>query len=163
MRKIILLLALAFIQCEQPQTKTEQQNDEPSFGIVIHGGAGTILKKNMTPELEKEYRTVLAQAIEVGHAILKEGGSSQEAVEKTIHVMENSPLFNAGKGAVLIIPILDECVLFIKEYAAGVDDYMITLPKGRIDENEDMYAAANRELKEEVGYKYNNIFKSKRY
>lgn len=101
MRKIIFLLALAFIQCEQPQTKTEQQHDEPSFGIVIHGGAGTILKKNMTPELEKEYRAVLAQAIEVGHAILKEGGSSQEAVEKTIHVMENSPLFNAGKGAVL--------------------------------------------------------------
>ena len=101
MRKIILLLALAFIQCEQPQTKTEQQHDEPSFGIVIHGGAGTILKKNMTPELEKEYHAVLAQAIEVGHAILKEGGSSQEAVEKTIHVMENSPLFNAGKGAVL--------------------------------------------------------------
>lgn len=101
MRKIIFLLALAFIQCEQPQTKTEQQHDEPSFGIVIHGGAGTILKKNMTPELEKEYRAVLAQAIEVGHAILKEGGSSQQAVEKTIHVMENSPLFNAGKGAVL--------------------------------------------------------------
>lgn len=101
MRKIIFLLAFAFIQCEQPQTKTEQQHDEPSFGIVIHGGAGTILKKNMTPELEKEYRAVLAQAIEVGHAILKEGGSSQEAVEKTIHVMENSPLFNAGKGAVL--------------------------------------------------------------
>ena len=101
MRKIIFLLALAFIQCEQPQTKTEQQHDEPSFGIVIHGGAGTILKKNMTPELEKEYRAVLAQAIEVGHAILNEGGSSQQAVEKTIHVMENSPLFNAGKGAVL--------------------------------------------------------------
>ena len=101
MRKIILFLALAFIQCEQPSKKTEQQNNEPSFGIVIHGGAGTILKKNMTPELEKEYRAVLAQAIEVGHAILKEGGSSQEAVEKTIHVMENSPLFNAGKGAVL--------------------------------------------------------------
>ena len=101
MRKIIFLLAFAFIQCEQPQTKTGQQHDEPSFGIVIHGGAGTILKKNMTPELEKEYRAVLAQAIEVGHAILKEGGSSQEAVEKTIHVMENSPLFNAGKGAVL--------------------------------------------------------------
>ena len=101
MRKIIFLLALAFIQCEQPQTKTEQQHDEPSFGIVIHGGAGTILKKNMTPELEKQYRAVLAQAIEVGHAILNEGGSSQEAVEKTINVMENSPLFNAGKGAVL--------------------------------------------------------------
>ena len=58
---------------------------------------------------------------------------------------------------ILIIPILDECVLFIKEYAAGVDDYMITLPKGKIDDNEDMYAAANRELQEEVGYKSHNI------
>ena len=55
----------------------------------------------MTPEMEKEYRAVLAQAIEVGHAILKAGGTSQEAVEKTIWVMEDSPLFNAGKGAVL--------------------------------------------------------------
>ena len=48
--------------------------------------------------MEKEYRAVLAQAIEVGHAILKAGGTSQEAVEKTIWVMEDSPLFNAGKG-----------------------------------------------------------------
>jgi beta-aspartyl-peptidase (threonine type) len=55
----------------------------------------------MTPEKEQEYRAVLAEAIQVGHRILKAGGSSQEAVEKTIHVMEDSPLFNAGKGAVL--------------------------------------------------------------
>ena len=59
------------------------------------------LRKNMTPEKEQEYRAVLAEAIQVGHRILKAGGSSQEAVEKTIHVMEESPLFNAGKGAVL--------------------------------------------------------------
>ena len=74
---------------------------QPTFGIVIHGGAGTILKENMTPEMEHAYENKLAEAISVGHKILKEGGSSQEAVEKTIHVMENSPLFNSGKGAVL--------------------------------------------------------------
>ena len=78
-----------------------KDNHEPTFGIVIHGGAGTILRKNMTPEKEQEYRAVLAEVIQVGHRILKAGGSSQEAVEKTIHVMEESPLFNAGKGAVL--------------------------------------------------------------
>ena len=101
MRLLIILLAIVSIQCQQSSTKTEQNKSESTFGIVIHGGAGTILKKNMTPEMEKEYRAVLAQAIEVGHAILKAGGTSQEAVEKTIWVMEDSPLFNAGRGAVL--------------------------------------------------------------
>lgn len=101
MRLLIILLAIVSIQCQQSSTKTEQKKSESTFGIVIHGGAGTILKKNMTPEMEKEYRAVLAQAIEVGHAILKAGGTSQEAVEKTIWVMEDSPLFNAGRGAVL--------------------------------------------------------------
>ena len=71
------------------------------IGIVIHGGAGTILCKNMTPEKEAAYRKVLGEAVQVGYQILKKGGSSQEAVEKTIHVMEDSHLFNAGKGAVL--------------------------------------------------------------
>ena len=100
MRFLFLSLVVLFIQCEQVQDQSKQPQ-EPPFGIVIHGGAGTILKENMTPELEKEYRKVLAEAVEVGHSILKAGGTSQEAVEKTIHVMEDSPLFNAGKGAVL--------------------------------------------------------------
>ena len=100
MRYLFLSIAFLFIQCEQVQDQPKQPQ-EPPFGIVIHGGAGTILKENMTPELEKEYRKVLAEAVEVGHSILKAGGTSQEAVEKTIHVMEDSPLFNAGKGAVL--------------------------------------------------------------
>jgi beta-aspartyl-peptidase (threonine type) len=98
MKKIVLLVALTLISC-QPQP--EKENKTPNFGIVIHGGAGTILRKNMTPEMEAQYRETLALAIQTGHAILKAGGSSQEAVEKTIHVMEDSPLFNAGKGAVL--------------------------------------------------------------
>lgn len=74
---------------------------EPPFGIVIHGGAGTILKANMTPKLEQAYQEKLTQAVQAGHAILKAGGSSQSAVEKAIQIMEDSPLFNAGKGAVL--------------------------------------------------------------
>ena len=97
LKNIIFCLGLLFLQLTLAQDQTVKEN----FSIVIHGGAGTILKENMTPELEHAYRTTLAEAIAVGHAILKEGGSSQEAVEKTIHVMENSPLFNAGKGAVL--------------------------------------------------------------
>jgi len=75
----------------------KKQND---FAIIIHGGAGTILKKNMTKEREAAYKEKLAAAIKVGHTILKNGGTSLEAVLKTIQVMEASPLFNAGKGAV---------------------------------------------------------------
>jgi beta-aspartyl-peptidase (threonine type) len=71
-----------------------------NFGIVIHGGAGTILKKNMTPELEKAYKETLEKAIRAGHAILDKGGSSGDAVIAAINIMEDSPLFNAAKGAV---------------------------------------------------------------
>jgi beta-aspartyl-peptidase (threonine type) len=91
-----LVFVLFFVSCTSIKGPSQ-----PTFGIVIHGGAGTILKENMTPEMEHAYENKLAEAISVGHKILKEGGSSQEAVEKTIHVMENSPLFNSGKGAVL--------------------------------------------------------------
>lgn len=101
MRKLLFVAAgiLFLVACTEPQNKPEspQTND---FAIIIHGGAGTILKKNMTPEKEKAYKAKLSEAIKVGHEILKNGGTSLEAVEKTIHVMENSPLFNAGKGAV---------------------------------------------------------------
>jgi beta-aspartyl-peptidase (threonine type) len=68
--------------------------------LVIHGGAGTITRQSMSPEMEKQYREVLQQALRTGHAILAKGGSSLDAVEATIRVMEDSPLFNAGKGAV---------------------------------------------------------------
>jgi L-asparaginase / beta-aspartyl-peptidase len=68
--------------------------------LVIHGGAGTITRQSMTPEAEKQYREALEQALRTGHAVLAKGGSSLDAVEATIRVMEDSPLFNAGKGAV---------------------------------------------------------------
>ena len=68
--------------------------------IVIHGGAGTILKSNMTPEMEAEYRDKLTEALMAGYTLLQNGGSSLDAVETVIKIMEDSPLFNAGKGAV---------------------------------------------------------------
>ena len=82
------------------ESKNEQSQKVNDFAIIIHGGAGTILKKNMTDEKEAAYKAKLEEAIKVGHTILKNGGTSQEAVIKTIQVMEESPLFNAGKGAV---------------------------------------------------------------
>ena len=98
MKKLILLSFLISTGCVEISKK---EVAKPNFGLVIHGGAGTILRENMTPEKEEKYRAVLAEAIQVGHKILKMGGSSQEAVERTINIMEDSPLFNAGKGAVL--------------------------------------------------------------
>jgi L-asparaginase / beta-aspartyl-peptidase len=68
--------------------------------LVIHGGAGTILKKNMSDELERQYRAALETALRAGHTVLARGGSSIDAVEAAIKVMEDNPLFNAGKGAV---------------------------------------------------------------
>ena len=70
------------------------------FAIAIHGGAGTILKSKMTPEREADIRATLTESLRVGYALLNEGGSALDAVQKAVNVMEDSPLFNAGKGAV---------------------------------------------------------------
>ena len=71
-----------------------------NYTLVIHGGAGTILKKEMTPQKEKEYRDALNLALIKGTEVLKNNGTSLDAVVAAIKVMEDSPLFNAGKGAV---------------------------------------------------------------
>ena len=70
------------------------------YVMVIHGGAGTIEKQFMTPEKEKAYTAALTEALQNGYKLIKEGKSSMDAVQAAINVMENSPLFNAGKGAV---------------------------------------------------------------
>ncbi|QNE40500.1 isoaspartyl peptidase/L-asparaginase [Hymenobacter sp. NBH84] len=74
--------------------------DPNRITLVIHGGAGTITRANMSAEKEQAYRTMLNQALQTGYAMLKKGGTSLDAVQATIQVMEDSPLFNAGKGAV---------------------------------------------------------------
>jgi len=72
-----------------------------NFALAIHGGSGNIDKMNLSDSEKLEYQHVLDSALHVGYAILQTGGTSMMAVEKVIKVLENSPLFNAGKGSVL--------------------------------------------------------------
>ncbi len=78
----------------------EKAAERSNFGIAIHGGAGVIVRQNLTPELEQEYRTKLTEAISAGYDVLRNNGKSLDAVEAAIRILEDSPLFNAGKGAV---------------------------------------------------------------
>jgi len=95
LNSILLVTSIIFIN-----SCSEQNYKNSEFGLVIHGGAGNVVKERFTPEDEKEYEAKLKEALQTGYKILSEGGSSIEAVEKVINILENSPLFNAGKGAV---------------------------------------------------------------
>jgi beta-aspartyl-peptidase (threonine type) len=94
--KKLQCLALVLLLAISASVSAQQKK----YVLIIHGGAGTILKKNMTAEKEAAYTAALTLALQTGYKTLKEGKSSIDAVEATIHVMEDSPLFNAGKGAV---------------------------------------------------------------
>ena len=110
----ILMFSLAYTQ---PKV---QLNDK--LVLVIHGGAGTILKSQMTPEKETAYTMALDQALHLGYDTLQKGGSSLDAVEIAIRYMEDSPLFNAGKGAVFTHEgknELDAAIMNGKDLAAG--------------------------------------------
>jgi beta-aspartyl-peptidase (threonine type) len=82
------------------EIKQLQGPQNPRLGFVIHGGAGVIKKGSLTPEQEKEYRAKLEEAVIAGYKALQAGKTSVEAVEVAIRILEDSPLFNAGKGAV---------------------------------------------------------------
>ena len=71
-----------------------------NFSIAIHGGAGTLVKGLMTLELEAEYKAALKTARDIGYKILEQGGTALDAVESAVNSLEDTPLFNAGKGAV---------------------------------------------------------------
>jgi beta-aspartyl-peptidase (threonine type) len=86
--------AQALAQENQPNMETKK------IGLVIHGGAGTIERSKMTPEKEREYRAGLERALTAGYEILKRGGSSLDATEAAVRVLEDDPHFNAGKGSV---------------------------------------------------------------
>ena len=113
MNKFCLLLAVCFSVFLYSQKK---------YVVVIHGGAGTILKKDMSPELEEQYSAKLKEALTQSYQKIKEGKSSLEAVEAAIVVMEDSPLFNAGKGAVFTSDgrnELDASIMYGKDKSAG--------------------------------------------
>ncbi|MEM6769388.1 MAG: isoaspartyl peptidase/L-asparaginase [Bacteroidota bacterium] len=102
---LLPLLALSLLACEPTVTETTEptpmtETTPPEYALVIHGGAGTILKEDMTPEKEAGIREAMNAALTAGEEVLKNGGSAADAVEATIWVLEDSPHFNAGKGAV---------------------------------------------------------------
>ena len=99
-RIFIFINVITVLGCTENQNVNKKDDLKNKYGILIHGGAGTILKKNMSNEKEEKYKAKLKEAINVGYEILSNGGSSIDAVEKSIIVLENSPLFNAGKGSV---------------------------------------------------------------
>ena len=80
--------------------RREEPAKPPEITIVVHGGAGTISRAKMTPERERAYREALTEALGKGLEILRNRGTALDAVEAAIRVLEDSPLFNAGKGAV---------------------------------------------------------------
>ncbi len=97
----LFLIGLGATAQNKPVTPNKAAaGSKNNITLVIHGGAGTITRQNMTPEKEKAYQEALNQALQAGYAVLQKGGTSIDAVEAAIIIMEESPLFNAGKGAV---------------------------------------------------------------
>jgi L-asparaginase / beta-aspartyl-peptidase len=88
----------------QPANELKPENqpnmNAQKIGFVIHGGAGTIERSKMTPEKGREYRAGLERALGAGYEILKRGGSSLDAAEAAVRVLEDDPHFNAGRGSV---------------------------------------------------------------
>src|SRR5580765_910450 len=76
------------------------QGQRPEFMLVVHGGAGTIRRADMTPQDDSAYRATMTQAIRAGYDLLRADRSALDAIIATVTVLEDSPLFNAGKGAV---------------------------------------------------------------
>lgn len=100
MKKFIFLILVGLaLACGEKKAEKAPAQAGP-ITLVIHGGAGTIRRENMTPEKEKAYHAALQQALDSGYSVLARGGKSLDAVIAAIRVMEDSPLFNAGKGAV---------------------------------------------------------------
>ncbi|MDP2088961.1 MAG: isoaspartyl peptidase/L-asparaginase [Flavobacteriaceae bacterium] len=98
----IISIGLLFLISCSPQSEklTLAETPKNPLAIVIHGGAGGVEKRFFTTEQELAYKNTLQEALDAGYVILEKGGTSLEAVQAAIIIMENSPLFNAGKGAV---------------------------------------------------------------
>ncbi|MEE4206376.1 MAG: isoaspartyl peptidase/L-asparaginase [Erythrobacter sp.] len=94
------LAALFALAVPSVAQEPAMEQDAPKWSIAIHGGAGTLDPDRMTPERRAAYEAALQEALDAGAQVLKNGGSAMEAVKAAIIPMENSPLFNAGRGAV---------------------------------------------------------------
>jgi L-asparaginase / beta-aspartyl-peptidase len=112
--------SLAATAEKHPENQPNMETDK--IGLAIHGGAGTIERSNVTPEREREYRAGLERALTAGYEILKRGGSSLDATEAAVRVLEDDPHFNAGKGSVFTSAgtnEMDAAIMDGKTLAAG--------------------------------------------
>lgn len=116
MKQVILLLIITLWLAAYPGSGQEK------YAIVIHGGAGVMSRDKMSEELRTEYKAKLNEALVLGEKMLKEGAAATDVVVKVINVMEDSPLFNAGKGAVFThdgVNELDASIMEGKTLNAG--------------------------------------------
>ncbi|HEY0731443.1 MAG TPA: isoaspartyl peptidase/L-asparaginase, partial [Chitinophagaceae bacterium] len=119
MYRFLLFLSVVLLSCSSSKNVPATNN---KIVLVIHGGAGTITRASMTPDREKAYQAALEQALLAGYQILNKGGSSLDAVEAAVRIMEDNPLFNAGRGAVFTNEgrnELDASIMNGKNLAAG--------------------------------------------
>src|SRR5690554_6595080 len=99
---IVLSLIFTNHPTAQGQSKDVSSNaaNKNKIALAIHGGAGTIKRGSMDAQQEGQYRSKLKEALDAGYAVLEKEGSALEAVMASVRILEDSPLFNAGKGAV---------------------------------------------------------------
>ena len=122
MRTLIYILLTVCSSSIFAQQTAPNKTNTGKYVLAIHGGAGTLNKSQFTPALEAKYKSGLDSALLAGNAILEKGGTALDAVEATVKVLENNPLFNAGKGAVFTnegVNELDAAIMDGKTLAAG--------------------------------------------
>lgn len=124
LNSLVLVMSIFACQTEEGNGTVGdmEEDDYPAYALVIHGGAGVILKENMPEEKEKHYLDALNEALNRGEKILQAGGKAEDAVVAAITYMEDSPLFNAGKGAVFTnegTNEMDASIMFGHDLSAG--------------------------------------------
>jgi len=141
-----------------------------TFSIAVHGGAGTLVKGMMTPEKEIAYKTTLKTALNEGYKLLENGGSSVEAVELAVRLLEDSPLFNAGKGSVFTSTgshEMDASIMDGNTLNAGAVSFIkgiknpITLARDVMEKSEHVFLAGEGAM--EFARNNNHIFENEAY
>jgi len=119
---IAVLISLTCTCVVRAAEATATASGGKMFAIAIHGGAGTLSRNEMTPAQEQDYRAGLSAALDAGYAVLAQGGASLDATMAAVRVLEDNPLFNAGRGAVLNrdgVAELDASLMDGKTLSAG--------------------------------------------
>ena len=100
------------------------------FSLAVHGGAGTILRHTMTDDLEARYHAGLRRALQVGHDVLAQAGSAMDAVTAAVCVLEDEPLFNAGRGAVFTAEGRNELDAAFMDGPGAMSNMLVLMHRG---------------------------------